>query len=160
MRSINISLPSNQFGNVRRLLDVSAPVLEQIRLRLQDISLYEFFPPHSLFFRSQFSALGAVYLEDYPIDFDRYVPVMTNGLTTLVLYNREHRDRCHLLEYLEHCKDLIHLKINLPNLRGTVPASRIVSPEFKRTALGLLVTRRSPPSFLSTLREPPHRAAC
>ena len=121
MRSIGINLPSNQFGNVRRLLDASAPVLEQIRLRPQDI------PPHSLFFRTKFPALRALYLEGYPIDFGRYASMMTNGLTTLASYNREHRDRCHPLEYLEHCKDLMHLKINLPNLRGTVPASHIVS---------------------------------
>ena len=143
MRSIDVNLPLDQFGGVRDLLNTLAPILEKMRLRPRDDSTHGFPPPHTSFFRGQFPALRALHLEGYPTFPIRPAPMMTKSLTTLVLDNRQSHKRCDLLGYLEHCENLVHLKIDLPNLRGTAPASRIISlPNLRelRSVLSSLAT--------------------
>ena len=129
MRSIEINLPSRQFEDVRLLLDGLVPILETMRMRPRRDGLpARFFPLHSSFFRGQFPALRTLHLEGYPLDLTRSAPMMTNGLTRLVLDNRQLHHRDNLLEYLGHCRNLVYLRIELPNLVGAmIPALRIVS---------------------------------
>jgi hypothetical protein len=122
MRSINMNLPSDRFGEIRSLLHTSAPILETMSLGHIPTS-----PPYSSFFRGRFPALRTLRLEGYPFDLARSTPRMTNGLTTLVFNNTQHHHLRDLLEYLEHCKNLVFLRIDLPNLQGTLPTSRVVS---------------------------------
>ena len=77
--------------------------------------------------------------------------MMTNGLTKLVLDNGQYHHLRDLLDYLEHCENLEHLKIELPNLHGIAPASRIVSLRNLRK----LELVRSPPTALHHLSFPP-----
>jgi hypothetical protein len=122
MRSISVNLSSGQLGEVRFLLKKSARILETMNLGPAPSN-----PPCSSFFQGRFPALRTLRLESYPFDLGQSAPAMTNGLTTLVLDNTRHHHLRDLLEYLEHCKNLVHLRIDLPNLQGTIPTSRVVS---------------------------------
>ena len=128
MRSIDLNLPSRQFGDIRPLLNGLAPILKTMRMRRRgEVSPPGSYPPCNSFFQGKFPALRTLHLEGYPLFHTQSAPTMTGGLTTLVLDNRLYHDRRDLLEYLEHCKNLVHLRIDLPVLGGTVPASRVVS---------------------------------
>ena len=157
MRSIEMDLYPSHFGDVRPLLNGSAPILEamRVRRRVDPPPLARRrsspLPPYSSFFQSKFHALRALYLEGYPLDLTQSAPMITNGLTTLVLDSRQSYSRRGLLECLEHCESLVHLKIDLPNLRGTVPASHIIPlPNLRELQSG-----RSPLSVLRHLSFPP-----
>ena len=113
-----------------------------MRMRSQgDISSL---PPYNSFFRGQFPALRNLRLESYPPDLARPASTTANGLTRLVLDNRLRHQRHDLLEYLGHCKNLVYLGIDLPELQGAVPASHI-------TTLPSLRELQSAPSSLKTL---------
>ena len=139
MRSIDVTLcsrtPANSYppysrapADVYYLLNGSAPILKAVRMQGGDYpGPIQPLPLHSSSFRGQFPALRTLWLEGYPFDLAQSVPTMTSGLTTLVLDNQRLHDLRDLLDYLEHCENLEHLKINLPNLEGTVLAPRIVS---------------------------------
>jgi len=138
MRTIDVNLSPRQLEDVRSLLNGLAPILETMRMQGQWEAL-DRFPPYSSFFQGQFPALRSLHLEGYPFDLARSVPMVTNGLTTLVLYDHRRHDLPDLLEYLEHCKKLEHLRIDLPDLQGTVPAPRIVSlPRLRELRLARL----------------------
>ena len=128
MRSIDVNLSSRQLWDILSLLNGLAPRLEIMRMRRrEDYSFLMPFPPYSSFFQGRFPALKTLHLEGYPLDLSQSAPTITNGLTTLILnHQRIHRLR-DLLECLEHCENLVHLRIDLPNLRGTVPTSYTVS---------------------------------
>ena len=122
MRSIDLNLHSRQFKDARPLLKEFAPMLETIRMRPRgDNSL-----PRSSFFQGEFPALRTLHLEGYSFDLTQSAPIITSGLTTLVLDSGQYHDRRDLFECLEHCKSLLHLRIDLPNLEGTIPASHTV----------------------------------
>jgi hypothetical protein len=124
MRSIGVNLSSScRFREVHSLLNQSAPILEKMSLGPTPLSS----PHYGSFFRGRFPALKTLHLEGHRFDLARSASGMTNGLTTLVLDNTQHHRLHNLLEYLEHCKNLIHLRIDLPNLQGTIPTSHIVS---------------------------------
>ena len=130
MRSIEMSLPPHHLGEVRSLFNGSAPILETMRMqgRGEDSSApTEAFPPYSSFFQGQFPALRTLHFAGYPFDLTQSTPVITSGLTTLTLDNQRHHRLHHLLEWLEHCDNLVHLRVDLPNLQETVPASRMVT---------------------------------
>ena len=130
MRSIGVNLPSGRFEEVH-LLNKLAPILETMSLGGAPVSS----PSYSSFFRGQFSTLKTLRLGGYPFDLARSVPTMTNGLTTLFLSGAQCHSIHDLLEYLEHCKNLVHLRIDL-HLYGIVPASRVVSfPNLKELRL-------------------------
>lgn len=77
--------------------------------------------------------------------------MMTNGLTKLVLCDKESHYLRDLLDYLDHCKNLGHLKIELRGVGGIVPASRIVSlPNLRELELV-----HSTPAVLYHLSFPP-----
>ena len=122
VRSIGVNLSSSRFEEVH-LLNKLVPILETMSLGPAPVSS----PPYSSFFRGQFPALKTLHLEGYPFNLAQSVPTMTNGLTTLVLSCMQRHSLHNLLEYLEHCQNLVHLTINLPKLQGIVPTSRVVS---------------------------------
>ena len=157
MRSIDVDLYPHQFRGIRPLLNELAPILETMRMmRRQNTSLSTrrrgAFPPYTSFFRGEFPALRTLYLEGYPLDLTQSSPMMTNGLTTLVLNSRQSYNRRDLFEYLEHCENLAHLRIDLPYLQGIIPASHTVSLPYlrelrlARSSLAILHHLSFPPS--------------
>ena len=154
IRSINVILSTRELEAFRYLLHGPAPILKVMRLQGQNENFPPptlFLPHYSSFFRGHFPTLRTLHLEGYPLDLARSVPMMTNGLTTLVLDNRGNHQLRDLLEYLEHCQKLECLKINLPDLQGIVPSSRIVSlPNLRELQL-----LRSPFTTLHHLSFPP-----
>ena len=124
LRSIDVNLyHSFHSREVHSLLNMPAPILEKMSLGPTPMSS----PYYGSFFRGRFPALRTLRFEGHRFDLARSAPRMTNGLTTLVLDNTHHHRLHDLLEYLEHCKNLIFLRIDLPNLRGTIPTPRAVS---------------------------------
>jgi hypothetical protein len=145
MRSINVDLPSGQLREVRSLLDGWAPLLETMSLGPAPS-----FPPYSSLFQGNFPALRTLRLVGYPSDLARPTPTITNGLTTLVLGNTQYHHLHDLLKYLGHCKGLVHLRIDLPNLQETVSTPRVVTfPNLKELQIVY------PPLTLHHLSFPP-----
>ena len=127
MRSIDVNTSFDQCRGVRPLLDESAPMLETMRIRLPGCSSVYSLPPWSSFFRGQFPALRTLHLDDYPLDLTQSALETTTGLTALVLGSRQSDNPRDLFRCLGHCKNLVHLRVDLPDVRGTVPAPGIVS---------------------------------
>ena len=160
MRSIDVTLSSRALKDFHSLLHGLAPILKTMRMQaLGSLGFPQFrYPPYSSFFQGQFSALRTLCLEGYPFDLVQSAPTMTNSLTTLVLDNQQPHHLRALLEYLGHCKNLEHLKIVLPYLRGIAPASRIVSLsnlrelEFVRSSSTALCHLSFPPSTDLTIQ--------
>ena len=127
MRSIHITLSSRELEDFRSLLDGPAPILNEMWMQGRGHHPTRSLPLCSSSFQVQFPALSVLGLSGYPFDLTQSAPMMTNGLTELILHN-EHSHRLRdLLDYLEHCKNLKYLDIYLPDLRGDVPAPRTVS---------------------------------
>ena len=147
-----MNLPSHRFGDVLPLLDGLAPMLQTMRMRRrEESSPIEHLPLYSSLFRGQFPALRTLHLDGYPLDPARSAPVITSGLTTLILDNGQHYHPHYLFEYLEHCKNLVYLKIDLPDLEEIIPASRIVALPNLRELRSVL----SPLTALQHLSFPP-----
>jgi len=152
MRSINTFMSELcEFGDLRSLLNGPAPILKEmwiegwVHLPTLSLSLC------SSLFQGQFPALRILCLSDYPFDFTQSAPMMTNGLTKLILENVQPHHLRDLLGYLEYCKNLEYLDIDLPDLRGTVPTSRIVSlPRLRELRLDRFL-----PAFFHHLSFPP-----
>jgi len=153
MKSIDITLSPRALEDFHSLLSGFAPILRTVRMQaLHSLGFPRFrYPLYSSFFQGQFPALRTLYFKGYPFDLTQSAPVMTNGLTTLILDNQQPHHLRDLLEYLEHCKNLEHLKVDLPGLQGTVLASRTVSlPKLRELELV-----SSPPTALHHLSFPP-----
>jgi len=154
IRSIDVILSIRELETFHYLLHGPAPILDTMRLQGRgDLENFPtlFFPHYSSFFQGQFPALRNLHLEGYPLDLARSVPMMTNGLTRLVLDNQGCHQLQDLLGYLEHCQKLEHLKIDLRDLQGIAPPSRIVSlPNLRELQLF-----RSPFATLRHLSFPP-----
>ena len=129
IRSIDISFHSPRgLEHFYPLLNGSAPILKSMWMRAPgSLDSPRPYPLYSSFFLGQFPALRTLCLEGYPFDLAQSAPVVTNGLTNLVLCHRDSHHLRDLLGYLEHCKNLKRLEIELPHLEGVVPTSRIVS---------------------------------
>jgi hypothetical protein len=127
MRSIDVTLLFRLPKVFRSLLYGSAPVLKAIRMQGYAGFTRFRFPLYNSFFQGRPPALRTLCLKGYPFDLSQSPPMMTNGLTTLVLNNGQTHQLRDLLEYLGHCKNLEHLEIDLPRLQGTVLTSRIAS---------------------------------
>lgn len=153
MRSIDVTLSPRALEAFRPLLYGLAPILRTVRMQASNPLTYPglWYPPYSLFFQGQFPALRTLYFKGFPFDLAQSAPVITNGLTTLVLDNQQSHHLRDFLEYLEHCKNLEHLKVDLPGLQGTTLASHTVSlPKLRELELV-----SSPPTALHHLSFPP-----
>jgi len=151
MRSIHITLSSREFKDLRSLLDGPAPILNEMWIDRWGHHPARSLPLCSPSFQGQFPALRVLVLSGHPFDFAQSTPMVTNGLTKLLLQNDQSHHLRDLLDYLEHCKNLEYLDVDLPGLRGTVPTSRIVSlPKLRELRLdGFL------PAFFHHLSFPP-----
>ena len=126
MSSVDACLYYGALEDFRSLLNGPTPTLKVVRIRGEGyLSHVQSLPSYSPSFQGRFPALRTLWLEGYPFDLARSVPAMANGLTELVLYSRQFHHLRNLLDYMEHCANLEHLKIELPGLHGTGPASRV-----------------------------------
>ena len=141
-----MNFSSDQLGQVSSLFNMPAPILETMSLS----STPSFFPYHGSFFRGRFPTLRTLHLEGHRFDLAQSISMITNGLTTLVLDDTRRHYLHNLLGYLEHCKNLVHLRIDLPNLQEIISAPRTVSlPNLRE----LRIVR--PPLTLHHLSFPP-----
>lgn len=148
VRSINVTLYHCTLEDFYSLLGGPAPILRAMQVQGRG---YIGLSLHSSSFQGRFPALRSLWVEGYPFNLARSVPMMTNGLTKLVLCNQGSHHLRDLLDYLDHCKNLEHLKIELHGLGGIVPASCIVSlPNLRELELV-----RSMPNVLYHLSFPP-----
>jgi len=159
MSSIDAYLYYGALEDFRSLLNGPAPTLKAVRIRGEGyLGHAQSLPLYSPSFQDRFPALRTLWLEGYPSDLARSVPVMANGLTKLVLYKRQSHHLRDLLDYMEHCANLEHLKIELPGLHGTAPASRVVSLpksrelEFVRSTPAVFYHLSFPPSSDLTIQ--------
>jgi len=128
MRSIDVTMSKpREFEVFQSLLNGPAPILKEMWIEGWGHYPTRSLPLCSSSFRGKFPALRILGLANYPFDFVQSTPMVTNGLTKLLLQNDQSHHLRDLLYYLEHCKNLEYLDIGLPDLQGTVPTSRIVS---------------------------------
>ena len=90
MGSIDVTLSYRELEDFYSLLNGPAPILEAMWMQGESYPCStRSLPLYSSSFQGQFPALRTLCLEDYPFDLAQFVPMMTNGLTKLVLCSQQ-----------------------------------------------------------------------